>query len=188
MIRKSSWRGPWGLWKKASSPPPGRGTECQQGGDGGAVARQCLCLADVAPVFHRLKELAGSKWTAAGEIVLTARRFRTQEANRQDARERLADMLRDACNLPKSARSRASTAWARSSGCRARRSGARSRPGAAKSGWTEALARAASPCSENNRPVVWMEPGRCHAVSLRIQPIGAGPVAEARLDDRSRSW
>ena len=59
------------------------------------------------PVFHRLKELAGSKWTAAGEIVLTARRFRTQEANRQDARERLADMLRDACNLPeKRAKSR----------------------------------------------------------------------------------
>jgi ribosome-associated protein len=34
--------------------------------------------------------------TAAGEIVLTARRFRTQEANRVDARERLAAMLRAA--------------------------------------------------------------------------------------------
>jgi ribosome-associated protein len=59
------------------------------------------------PVFHRLKELAGSKFTAGGEIVLTARRFRTQEANREDARARLADLLRDACNLPeKRAKSR----------------------------------------------------------------------------------
>ncbi|WP_171797636.1 alternative ribosome rescue aminoacyl-tRNA hydrolase ArfB [Novosphingobium sp. 1529] len=61
----------------------------------------------VPPVFHRLKELAGSKFTAGGEIVLTARRFRTQEANREDARARLADLLRDACKLPeKRAKSR----------------------------------------------------------------------------------
>lgn len=59
------------------------------------------------PVFHRLKELAGSKFTAGGEIVLTARRFRTQDANREDARARLADLLRDACKLPeKRAKSR----------------------------------------------------------------------------------
>ncbi|NMN02865.1 ribosome-associated protein [Novosphingobium sp. SG916] len=59
------------------------------------------------PVFHRLKELAGSKFTSGGEIVLTARRFRTQEANREDARARLAELLRDACNLPeKRAKSR----------------------------------------------------------------------------------
>ena len=59
------------------------------------------------PVFHRLKELAGSKFTAGGEILLTARRFRTQEANREDARARLADLLREACKLPeKRAKSR----------------------------------------------------------------------------------
>jgi ribosome-associated protein len=59
------------------------------------------------PVFHRLKELAGGKFTAGGEIVLTARRFRTQEANREDARARLADLLREACKLPeKRAKSR----------------------------------------------------------------------------------
>ena len=51
-------------------------------------------------VFHRLKELAGSKMTARGELVLTARRFRTQEANRADARERLAGLLREAQKLP----------------------------------------------------------------------------------------
>lgn len=59
------------------------------------------------PVFHRLKELAGSRMTTKGELVFTARRFRTQEANRADARERLTDMIRDAHNLPeKRAKSR----------------------------------------------------------------------------------
>jgi ribosome-associated protein len=58
-------------------------------------------------VFERLKLLAGSRMTSAGEIVLTARRFRTQEANRADARERLADLLREAATLPeKRAKSR----------------------------------------------------------------------------------
>jgi ribosome-associated protein len=44
-------------------------------------------------VYSRLKQLAGSRMTTAGEIVITARSYRTQEANRQDARERLADLL-----------------------------------------------------------------------------------------------
>ena len=58
-------------------------------------------------VFKRLKELAGSRMTAKGELVLTARRFRTQEANRADARERLAELLQEAHKLPeKRAKSR----------------------------------------------------------------------------------
>jgi ribosome-associated protein len=58
-------------------------------------------------VFHRLKELAGSRMTAKGELMFTARRFRTQEANRTDARERLSELLREAYNLPeKRAKSR----------------------------------------------------------------------------------
>ena len=58
-------------------------------------------------VFARLKELAGSKMTAGGEIVFTARSYRTQEANRTDARARLGDLLREAHNLPeKRAKSR----------------------------------------------------------------------------------
>ena len=45
--------------------------------------------------------------TARGEIVLTARRFRTQEANRADARERLAELITEAHRLPeKRAKSR----------------------------------------------------------------------------------
>lgn len=52
------------------------------------------------PVFQRLKLLAGSRMTSRGELVLAARRFRTQEANRADARERLAELIRDAHRLP----------------------------------------------------------------------------------------
>jgi ribosome-associated protein len=42
--------------------------------------------------YERLKRIAGSRVTGAGEILITARRFRTQEANRTDARRRLAEM------------------------------------------------------------------------------------------------
>jgi ribosome-associated protein len=44
-------------------------------------------------VYARLKELAGSRMTLEGEIVITARTFRTQEANRVEARERLAELI-----------------------------------------------------------------------------------------------
>ena len=50
--------------------------------------------------FHRLTALAGSRMTAKGEIVLTARRFRTQEANREDARARLAALIDQALVEP----------------------------------------------------------------------------------------
>ncbi|MDD3798546.1 MAG: alternative ribosome rescue aminoacyl-tRNA hydrolase ArfB [Novosphingobium sp.] len=53
------------------------------------------------PVFHRLKALAGSRMTAKGEIVLTARTHRTQEANRAEARERLARLIEAAEQEPK---------------------------------------------------------------------------------------
>jgi ribosome-associated protein len=52
-------------------------------------------------VFHRLKALAGSRMTASGEIVLTARQYRTQEANREDARARLAELIAQALVEPK---------------------------------------------------------------------------------------
>ena len=43
--------------------------------------------------LERLKALAGSRLTGSGELLITARRFRTQEANRDDARRRLAEMI-----------------------------------------------------------------------------------------------
>jgi ribosome-associated protein len=44
-------------------------------------------------VYERLKSIAGSRVTSGGELLITARRFRTQESNRQDARRRLAEMV-----------------------------------------------------------------------------------------------
>ncbi len=59
------------------------------------------------PVFARLKQLAGSRLTSKGELLLTAQRFRTQEANRSDARTRLGELIAEAFNLPeKRARTR----------------------------------------------------------------------------------
>ena len=52
-------------------------------------------------VYARHKRLAGSRMTAKGEIVLTARKYRTQEANREDARARLADLMEKAQVEPK---------------------------------------------------------------------------------------
>ncbi len=43
--------------------------------------------------FKRLKTLAGSRMTTDGELIILARRFRTQEANRADARARLSDLI-----------------------------------------------------------------------------------------------
>ena len=45
-------------------------------------------------VKARLEKLAGSRMTTEGVLVLEARRYRTQEANRQDALRRLAGLLR----------------------------------------------------------------------------------------------
>ncbi len=47
-------------------------------------------------VYERLKRIAGSRMTLAGELLVTARRFRSQDANRTDARARLAQMIADA--------------------------------------------------------------------------------------------
>ena len=37
--------------------------------------------------------IAGSRVTGAGDLLITARRFRTQDANRTDARRRVAEMI-----------------------------------------------------------------------------------------------
>jgi ribosome-associated protein len=52
------------------------------------------------PVFARLKRLAGSRWTQDGGIVITARTHRTREANRAEARTRLAEMVAEAHIAP----------------------------------------------------------------------------------------
>jgi len=52
-------------------------------------------------VFQRLKQLAGQRMNARGEIVLTARNHRTQEANRIDARARMAELIEQALIEPR---------------------------------------------------------------------------------------
>ncbi|MBY0520425.1 MAG: aminoacyl-tRNA hydrolase [Sphingomonas sp.] len=44
-------------------------------------------------VYQRLKTLAGTRMTSAGELVVTARKYRTQDANRVDARARLSELI-----------------------------------------------------------------------------------------------
>ena len=71
------------------------------------VATACQLRCDVfklglAPaVYARLKSLAGSRMTGDGEIVLTARTHRTQEANREEARTRLTDLIARAHVAPR---------------------------------------------------------------------------------------
>ncbi|MBL28641.1 MAG: aminoacyl-tRNA hydrolase [Rhodospirillaceae bacterium] len=47
-------------------------------------------------VRSRLVRLAGRRMTTEGVLVIDARRFRTQDLNRTDARERLAELIRRA--------------------------------------------------------------------------------------------
>lgn len=63
------------------------------------VATACQLRVDVYALglspyaFRRLKALAGSKMTAAGELIVTARSHRSREANREDARQRVIEMI-----------------------------------------------------------------------------------------------
>ena len=63
------------------------------------VATACPLRVDVYALglqpyaFRQLKILAGSKMTLAGELIVTARSHRTREANRQDARARVIELI-----------------------------------------------------------------------------------------------
>ena len=52
-------------------------------------------------VRERLIRLAGRRITGNGILIIHARTFRTQERNRQDALERLVELIRKACEKPK---------------------------------------------------------------------------------------
>jgi ribosome-associated protein len=52
----------------------------------------------------RLKRLAGRRMTADGVIVIEAKRYREQEKNRADARERLVALIRRATEKPRARR------------------------------------------------------------------------------------
>ena len=74
-----------------------------------ATAVQLRFNAEKSPVLEedvkkRLKRLAGRRMTSDGEIVIEAKRYREQEKNRADARERLAALIRKATEKPKARR------------------------------------------------------------------------------------
>lgn len=52
-------------------------------------------------VRDRLVKIAGRRLTDDGVLVIKAERFRTQDRNREDARARLADLIRQALHVPK---------------------------------------------------------------------------------------
>jgi ribosome-associated protein len=55
-------------------------------------------------VRGRLARLAGRRFTQDGVLIIEAKRYRTQEKNRQDALKRLADLLQKASEKPKTRR------------------------------------------------------------------------------------
>ena len=61
-------------------------------------------------VRERLRTLAGSRMTADGVLVIDARSHRTQSQNRDEARERLAELIRRALVAPKRRRKTRATA------------------------------------------------------------------------------
>jgi ribosome-associated protein len=62
-----------------------------------------------ARMRERLRALAGTRLTADGVLVIDARRHRTQAQNREDARERLIELLREAAKTPRRRRATAPT-------------------------------------------------------------------------------
>lgn len=52
-------------------------------------------------VRARLMRLTGSRLTTEGELIIEAKRFRTQERNRQDAIKRLVELIRQAAEKPR---------------------------------------------------------------------------------------
>ncbi|HEV3160380.1 MAG TPA: alternative ribosome rescue aminoacyl-tRNA hydrolase ArfB [Xanthobacteraceae bacterium] len=66
-----------------------------------------------AEVRARLEKLAGARMTREGVLVIAAQRHRTQARNRQDALERLVDLVRRAAIEPRARRPTRPTAAAR---------------------------------------------------------------------------
>jgi len=84
---------------RASGPAGRTSTRCRL---------PCSCALDVArspslpeDVRARLMKLAGNRLTNEGELLIEAKRHRTQERNRQDAIARLVELIRHATEKPK---------------------------------------------------------------------------------------
>ncbi|MBK6707674.1 MAG: aminoacyl-tRNA hydrolase [Sphingomonadales bacterium] len=75
-----------------ASTGPG-GQNVNKGGNRVPVAGRCFPASLPPYAFRKLKTLAGSKMTAAGELVVTAREHRTREANRAEAGARINRLI-----------------------------------------------------------------------------------------------
>lgn len=91
-------------WTFIRSPGPG-------GQNVNKVATAVLLRVDIAhstslpeDVRQRFLKLAGNKITQHGELLIKATRYRTQERNKQDALNRLFDLLKQATIRPKKRR------------------------------------------------------------------------------------
>ena len=61
-------------------------------------ARQCKSLSNA--IYLRLKPIAGRRMTTKGIIIIEAKRFRSQQRNREDALARLIELIKKAACPP----------------------------------------------------------------------------------------
>ena len=64
-----------------------------------------MCLTITPQIYERLKIVAGRRMTKSGIVVITARRFRSQERNREDAVLRFSKLIQNATYLSRGRRS-----------------------------------------------------------------------------------
>jgi len=89
-------------------------------------------------VRKRLISLAGNRVTEDGILIIDARRFRTQGRNREDATDRLVELIRNAAQRPKIRRRTRPTLTSKIRRLESKRRGAESKR----------LRRPAHPCNE----------------------------------------
>lgn len=77
----------------------------------------------------RLRRLAGRRWTSDGGLIIQADQYRSQNRNREDAQERLVELIRKATERPKKRIATRPTL-----GSKRRRLDAKTRRGAIKAG------------------------------------------------------
>ena len=78
-------------------------------------------------VRKRLISLAGNRITEEGILIIDARRFRTQGRNREDATDRLVDLIRSAAQGPKIRRKTRPTLASKTRRLESKRRGAESK-------------------------------------------------------------
>ena len=126
---------------------------------------------------ERVRALAGRKLGADGVLRIEARRFRTQEKNRRDARERLADLLESARTPPRPRRPTKASKRRRSAGAKTSCVRARSRRCGARSRVTTTIDERAEAIEDRKKLSTATSP-RTIALLASV-PVGAAPRSKA---------